>query len=56
MPYGMPKDVGGDSKQNTRKMEHMVGKIMKRSGKDKESAIKIAKANLVAKKRKGKHA
>lgn len=55
MPYGMPKDIGGDSKGNTRKMEHMVKRIMTRGGKTKESAIRIAKASLISKKRKGKH-
>lgn len=45
MPYGLPKSIGGDSKKNDAKMEKMVSAIQA-SGKDKVSAIKIAKASM----------
>jgi len=45
MPYGVDKDVGGDSKDNDKWMEDCVRKIMK-SGKDKSSAIAICKTAL----------
>ena len=45
MPYGVSKKVGGDSPANDAKMERMVSAIEK-SGQDKVSAIKIAKASL----------
>jgi hypothetical protein len=49
--YGIAKDVGGDSKKNVMKMEKMVNSIMKKGGKSKESAIKIAKHSFQMMKR-----
>ena len=43
MPYGIGKKYGGDSPKNDAKMEKQVSAIQK-TGKDKVSAIKIAKA------------
>jgi hypothetical protein len=45
MPYGISKDLGGDSKKNDAKMEAQVTAIMKH-GVSKVSAIKIAKAQM----------
>lgn len=44
-PYGIDKDLGGDSKENDSWMEQCVQKVMKK-GKDKSSAIAICKATL----------
>lgn len=43
MPYGISKTQGGDSPENDARMEAQVAAIQ-RSGQDKVSAIKIAKA------------
>lgn len=45
MPYGIQKSKGGDSKSNVSKMERCVERVTK-SGKSKESAIKICKASM----------
>jgi len=45
MPYGVDKDIGGDSKENTQWMEKCVKKVMN-TGKDKSSAIAICKSTL----------
>jgi len=50
MPYGIPKDIGGDSKENTEWMERCVSRVMK-SGKDKSSAIAICKKSLIDRKK-----
>ena len=48
MPYGMPKDMGGDMPEVDRKMEHCVNSIMsKNKGMSKESAIKICKSQMM---------
>jgi len=59
MPYGVDKDIGGDSKDNDKWMEDCVTKVMGRKGKDgkpidKSSAIAICKTTLS--KSKGDHA
>jgi len=45
MPYGVDKDEGGDSKENTAWMERCVKRVMG-SGKDKGSAVAICKNTL----------
>lgn len=45
MPYGMAKDVGGDSPDNDTKMESCVKDLMSK-GKDKDSAIAICKSSI----------
>lgn len=45
MPYNVDKDLGGDSKENTKWMEDCVSQVMK-SGKSKSSAIAICKAQF----------
>lgn len=45
MPYGIPKEKGGDSPENINKMESCVLKVMDQ-GHDKLSAIKICKSSL----------
>ena len=45
MPYGVDKDIGGDSEENTGWMEKCVQKVMK-TGKEKENAIAICKSTL----------
>lgn len=45
MPYGISKDLGGDSPANVRWMEACVKKVMK-GGKSKESAIAICKTQF----------
>lgn len=45
MPYGIPKDAGGDSKNNMMKMKDCVDGVMSK-GKDKTSAIRICKASM----------
>ena len=52
MPYGVDKDIGGDSPTNVKFMERCVSSVMK-TGKDKSAAVAICKASL--KKNKGKH-
>lgn len=42
MPYGVDKNLGGDTKTNDKWMEDCVSSIMKK-GKDKGSAIAICK-------------
>ena len=44
-PYGLSKDVGGDTPELTRKMESCVAKVTKQ-GHSKVSAIKICKHML----------
>ena len=46
MPYGLPKEIGGDSEENDRWMEECVKKVQK-TGKSKEDAIAICKATLI---------
>ncbi len=46
MPYGIPKDKGGDSKENDSKMERCVQHVMQRQKVSKESAIRICKQSL----------
>ncbi len=45
MPYGVAKDVGGDSPSNDSLMEKCVTQVM-RQGKDKETAIRICKSSI----------
>jgi ribosomal protein S7 len=45
LPYGVSKDVGGDSEQNDSLMERCVKHVMSQ-GKDKQSAIRICKASI----------
>ncbi len=45
MPYGVDKDVGGDSPENDKWMEKCVSRVMSQ-GKDKGSAIAICKTTL----------
>lgn len=45
MPYGVSKDVGGDSQSNDSLMERCVTQVMAQ-GKDKVTAIKICKASI----------
>jgi hypothetical protein len=45
VPYGIPKDKGGDSPQNVAKMERCVAQVQKR-GQSKLSAILICKKSL----------
>lgn len=45
MPYGIDKDLGGDSPENDTWMEKCVTKVMKQ-GKDKGSAIAICKTTF----------
>jgi hypothetical protein len=59
MPYGVDKEIGGDSKENDAWMENCVQKVMSRKGKDgkpidKSSAVAICKTTLS--KSKGDHA
>lgn len=46
MPYGMPKDEGGDSKKNDKWMEGCVKKVMAQ-GKDKSTAVAICKSTFM---------
>lgn len=46
MPYGVPKRKGGDSAENTEKMERCVQSIMEKQDVDKETAIRICKDSL----------
>lgn len=52
MPYGVDKDIGGDSPENDAWMEKCVSRVMK-TGKEKGAAIAICKTTL--KKTKGNH-
>lgn len=54
MPYGLPKDIGGDSPSNNKWMENCVSKVSKT--KAKSSAIAICKAQITKDKRKNKNA
>lgn len=45
MPYGIPSSKGGDSLENTAKMEACVARVMKQ-GHDKSSAIAICKSSM----------
>lgn len=45
MPYGVDKNMGGDSKENVQWMEKCVQSVMD-SGKGKSSAIAICKAQM----------
>jgi hypothetical protein len=51
VPYGIGKKYGGDSPVNDAHMEAQVAAIMKSSGVDKVSAIKIAKAQMAKRQR-----
>lgn len=53
MPYGMPKDIGGDNASNDSAMERRV-KAIQAHGHSKSSAIAIAKAAIIKEKRHGK--
>lgn len=46
MPYGIPKDKGGDSLKNVARMEECVTSVMEKEGVDKETAIRICKKSL----------
>ena len=45
MPFGMDKDLGGESKENDTWMEKCVDRLMKQ-GKEKGSAIAICKTTF----------
>lgn len=45
MPYGIPKDAGGDSPENVAKMETCIKKVMKK-GMEKDSAIRVCKVSM----------
>jgi hypothetical protein len=45
MPYGMSKDMGGDSQKNDKWMETCVKKV-KAQGKDESTAIAICKSTF----------
>jgi len=52
MPYGIPKEIGGDSKKNVAWMEKCVSSIMeKQPDMSKERAIRICKSQLMKKKK-----
>lgn len=53
-PYGIDKDLGGDSKENDSWMEACVTRVMKKHGVDKTSAIKICKTSFKNMKRNSK--
>jgi hypothetical protein len=47
MPYGIPKEKGGDSAENVRKMESCVKNLMNKDPKlTKDRAIAICKSSL----------
>ena len=46
MPYNLPNSIGGDSQENTAKMESCVKELMTK-GKSRSSAIAICKASLI---------
>jgi hypothetical protein len=59
MPYGIPKDIGGDSPENIEWMENCVEKVepkMKGRKDPKGSAIAICKTALMKSKGKNKEA
>ena len=45
-PYGIPKEKGGESPANVKKMEDCVGRVMKEQDLDKVAAIRICKKSL----------
>jgi ribosomal protein S7 len=45
MPYGVDKDIGGDSPENDKWMENCVKKVMA-TGKEKSNAVAICKSTL----------
>jgi hypothetical protein len=45
MPYGVAKDIGGDTAANDAKMERCVAAVMK-TGHGKVSAIRICKSAI----------
>jgi len=47
MPYGIPKEYGGDSERNIKWMESCVNSIMEKQGKSKQGAIAICKAQFI---------
>lgn len=51
MPYGLAKDVGGDSPELDKKMEDCVTKLTDK-GYSKQSAIRICKVSIQNKARK----
>jgi hypothetical protein len=53
MPYGIPKEYGGDSQKNVKWMEKCVASVMD-TGKNKQSAIKICKAKFIKERKKNK--
>lgn len=53
MPYGIPKSLGGDSKENVRWMEKCIASVLeKQPDMDKQRAIRICKAQFIKKKAK----
>lgn len=46
MPYGVPKEKGGDSVENVAKMERCVQHVMSGGKYTKEQAIAICKSRL----------
>jgi len=46
MPFGMPKNMGGDSPENVKFMERCVSKVMEQ-GRPKDSAIAICKSQFM---------
>lgn len=52
MPYGVPKEHGGDTPENDQKMERCVASVMK-DGHSKASAIRICKSSMFGPKGKG---
>jgi hypothetical protein len=46
VPYGIPKERGGESTGNTRKMEKCVASLMSREGVSKSTAIRRCKGIL----------
>lgn len=49
MPYGIPKNLGGDSKENIRWLETVARNIMDK-GYSQEEAIRICKEKFIEKK------
>lgn len=47
MPYGIPKEHGGESEKNIKWIESCVNSIMEKQGKSKEAAIAICKAQFI---------
>jgi hypothetical protein len=46
MPYGIPKDIGGDSEENEKWMKKCISSVME-GGKSKDSAVLICKKQLI---------